>query len=101
MDAKKVVKKDAKKPEDKTIVQKKYTIVFQSYPDGTSMITRKDMPSLIDKTEKSVRWVMDHGFKETEVEIIGEKPASLFSASASEPMPEPVTIIPETKTESA
>jgi hypothetical protein len=101
MDAKKEVKKDAKKPDEKTIVQKKYKISFQSYPDGTSMITRKDLPSLIDKTEKSVQWVMDHGFKETEIEFIGEKPASLFPVPVVVPAPEQAAIIQDAKTERA
>ena len=101
MDAKKEVKKDAKKSEEKTIVKKKGNISFRSYPDGTSMITRNDLPSLIDTTEKSVQWVMDHGFKETEIEFIGEKPASLFPVAVVVPAPEPAATIPDAKTEPA
>ncbi len=49
---------------------------FQSFDDGTSKFTRKDLPSIVDNTDKLVQWIVTSGYKVDTIEIIGNKPAS-------------------------
>ena len=44
--------------------------------DGTSTIFRPNLPFIVDKTEASVTWLKQNGFKESEIEIVGEKLAN-------------------------
>jgi hypothetical protein len=65
---------------------------------GSSIIYRGDnLPFICDKTDNAVKWLHDNGYKEEEIEIVGEKPEvwdSIFSPSqpviAPEPAAEPV-----------
>jgi len=40
-----------------------------------STIFRDRMPFIDDKTNEAVKWLAANGYKESEIEIIGEKPA--------------------------
>ena len=79
------MEKDVKKPE-KAAPKKVYKIRIQFYSEGGAMITRKDLPALIDTTENSVKWLAEQGFKPDDIEVIGEKPASWNDVY---PAPEP------------
>ena len=49
----------------------KITIKFQGL---SSTIFRDNLPSISDTTEKSIEWLAEKGYKESEIEIKGEKP---------------------------
>ena len=62
---------------------------------GFSIIFRNNgMPFIIDKTDNAVTWLVTNGYKEKEIEIIGEKPViwdALFSPPKSPTLVEQVT----------
>jgi hypothetical protein len=61
---------------------------------GHSTIIRNDgLPFIEDKTDRAVRWLAANGFKENEIEIIGEKPAC-WSTIFSPPIVEPAVEAP-------
>jgi hypothetical protein len=68
-------KKEAPKPT--------FKISFHTVSGGSSIIYRKDgLPFIIDRTDNAVKWLIDNGYKEKDIEIIGEKPViwdDLFS----------------------
>lgn len=62
---------------EKTVIEtSKFKVQIRVSTDGTSTVIRRDLPFIIDKTDKSVAWLVAHGFKESDIEIIGEKPAN-------------------------
>jgi hypothetical protein len=62
---------------EKTVIENsKFKVQIRVSTDGTSTVIRRDLPFIIDKTDKSVAWLVAQGFKESEIEIIGEKPAN-------------------------
>src|SRR5271157_5409054 len=56
--------------------KKVYKVRIKFFDDHGAMISRKDFPSIIDSTENSIKWLFDHGFSETDIEIIGAKPGA-------------------------
>jgi hypothetical protein len=81
-------------------------IRFQVNAGGSSIIYRNDgLPFIIDKTNNAIKWIADKGYKEKEIEIIGEKPAewdAIFSPPPPVIAPEPIVAPaePVTPTES-
>ena len=82
---------ETKKPTEKKAAPKKvYPISIEFYTDGKSKIIRKDLPMLIDKTDKSIAWLKANNFKEGDIEIIGNKPdcwETYYPAPVVEPAP--------------
>ena len=64
-------KTDAKKEEPK--VKKPVSIHIKG---ASSIIYRVGLPFIMDKTENAVKWLADKGYKEKDIELVGEKPAS-------------------------
>ena len=63
-----------KKTTEKSIITKARLRV---HSQTSSTILRNDgLPSITDNTEKAVQWLAAQGFKSTDIEIIGEKPAN-------------------------
>lgn len=89
---------DAAKKTEKKVVKKVYKIRLRVYPDGTSMIMRNELPSLIDKTENSINWLGANGFKPDEIELLGEKPPiwdTVYPSTAPAPVIEQPAVEPE------
>jgi len=62
---------------EKSVIEtSKFKVQIRVSSDGTSTVIRKELPFIVDKTDKSVAWLVAQGFKESEIEIIGEKPAN-------------------------
>jgi hypothetical protein len=78
-------KKPSSDKKEPIIVRKDNT--FQSFADGTSRIYRKDLPALIDKTDKLISWLVANGYKAKDIDIVGEKPASWDKAFGIEVVP--------------
>jgi MoaA/NifB/PqqE/SkfB family radical SAM enzyme len=73
----------AKKETEKEIkkIVKKISFHVKS---SSSIIYRNNtgLPFIIDKTENAIKWLIDNGIKQDDIEIIGEKPDiwdSMFS----------------------
>lgn len=62
--------------ETKSSEKSTFKVKLRVDPRGYSTIIRNGgLPFIDDKTEKAVSWLALKGFKENEIEIIGEKPA--------------------------
>jgi hypothetical protein len=89
---------DAKKNPVKTEEKKIYKISLDIRSGGSSIIYRHDgFPFICDTTDNSVKWLHDKGYKEADIEIIGEKPAiwdSIFSPPVVAQEPEAVVPAP-------
>jgi hypothetical protein len=68
------VNKVTPKTPEKVAPKRVYKISIEFLPGGTSRITRKDLPQLINKTDKSVAWLEANDFKEEDIELIGTVP---------------------------
>jgi hypothetical protein len=65
------------KPDKNKEEKPKTQIRFRENAGGTSTIHRNDgLPSIDDKTENSIKWVQAQGYKPTDIEFIGQKPAT-------------------------
>jgi hypothetical protein len=53
---------------------KKTTKVQIEFCGGSAIVHRGEGPSIWDKTENSITWIKDKGYKPEDVEIIGDKP---------------------------
>jgi hypothetical protein len=42
----------------------------------SSTIIRENLPFICDKTDKSLEWLASKGYKEEEIEVIGNKPSN-------------------------
>jgi hypothetical protein len=64
---------------------------------GTKAVIFRDlMPSIEDKTEEAVKWLAAHDYKESDIEIIGEKPAiwdTVYPQPVKEPEANPVAVV--------
>ena len=62
---------------------------------ATATICRDRLPFIDDKTDEAVTWLAAQGYKEAEIEIIGEKPA-IWETIYPQPVKEPeaVTVAP-------
>jgi hypothetical protein len=86
----------SKKATEKVAPKKVFKISILFYSDDTARIIRKDLPALIDKTEKSVEWLETHDFKEEDIEIIGDKPdcwKTYYPTPVSAPVVEPIPLV--------
>ena len=76
------------------VVKKTYKVRFR-VQGGTATIFRDRMPYIEDKTDEAVKWLGANGYKESEIEIIGDKPAiwdTVYPQPVKEaPMAAPVT----------
>jgi hypothetical protein len=59
---------------------------------ATATICRDRLPFIEDKTDEAVKWLAAHGYKEGEIEIIGEKPA-VWDTVYPQPVKEPAPIV--------
>ena len=59
---------------------------------ATATICRDCLPFIDDKTDEAVTWLAAQGYKEAEIEIIGEKPAS-WDTVYPQPVKEPAPIV--------
>ena len=60
---------------EKTVeVKSPYKVRLRIYGDKAT-ICRDRLPFIEDKTDEAVKWLAAHDYKESEIEIIGEKPA--------------------------
>ena len=66
---------NANKEIEKEIKKNVKKISFHVKSDS-SIIYRNntELPFLIDKTENSIKWLVENGFKQEDIEIVGEKP---------------------------
>ena len=54
--------------------KKTYKVRFKIF--GTKATIYRDcMPYIEDRTDDAVKWLADHGYKESDIEIVGKKPA--------------------------
>lgn len=53
-----------------------FKVKLKVHSQESSTIIRKDLPTITDRTINAVKWLSDKGFKASEIEIIGEKPAT-------------------------
>lgn len=61
---------------EKVVEKSTSKVRLHVYAQGHSKIIRNDkLPFIEDNTDRAVRWLAANGFKENEIEIIGEKPA--------------------------
>lgn len=75
-------KTETKKEEPKV----KKPVTFQ-VKGGSSIIYRNDgSPFIVEETGRAVKWLVDKGYKEKDIEIVGEKPA-VWDAAFSPPCP--------------
>jgi hypothetical protein len=64
-------KTDAKKEEPKA----KKPVSLHTKGES-SIIYREGLPFIMDKTENAVKWLAEKGYKEKDIELVGEKPTS-------------------------
>jgi len=86
--------KTVSKTTEKAAPKKVYKISIEFYPGFTAKITRKDLPQLIDTTDKSISWLEVHDFKAEDIELIGDKPdcwETYYPAPA--PIVEPAPVV--------
>lgn len=58
-------------------VESPFKVQLKVHSQESSTIIRKErLPMITDKTVNAVKWLADKGFQASEVEIIGEKPAT-------------------------
>jgi hypothetical protein len=50
-------------------------IRLRVYEEKSTIYRNDGMPSIDDKTDEAVKWLAAKGYKESDIEIIGEKPA--------------------------
>lgn len=75
--------------------KKVYKISLHVKSRGSSIIYRGDnLPFICDKTDNAVKWLVDKGYKEEDIELVGEKPSIWDSIFSPPPPPQPV-IAPE------
>jgi hypothetical protein len=58
----------------KIAVKKIYKAYLCQSINGTSIITRPNLPMIIDTTKKAVEWLKANSFQSEDIEIIGDKP---------------------------
>ena len=75
---------DSKKEEPK--VKKPVSLHIKG---ASSIIYREGLPFIMDKTENAVKWLADKGYKEKDIELVGEKPATWDDAFS--PVPQDLT----------
>jgi hypothetical protein len=66
--------------------KKSFKVRLRVYGDKAT-ICRDRLPFIEDKTDEAVKWLAAHGYKESEIEIIGDKPAiwdTVFSPPVTE-----------------
>jgi len=96
-------KAEEKKAEKVKEEKAKFKISIRIHGDGTSTVYQGNgFPHIIDKTEKSIQWLANKGFKAEEIEILGDKPEvweSIYpSPKAAEPEPTLVEKVAEVLT---
>jgi len=87
-----------KKEEKKVVKVVKTTIVTLRTGWGYADVSRIERdggwPTITDKTESAVEWLKAKGYKVTDVDLIGEKPANWDTVWEIAPV-EPVVVVPE------
>jgi hypothetical protein len=65
------VAKYEEKKVGKPLEKKIYKIHLQIHPDGTSTITRPNLPMIMDKIVNAISWIKYNGFKVEDIEVVG------------------------------
>ena len=78
---------------EKTVVKPVSKVRLKVYSQTSATILRNDgLPRIDDKADKAVVWLAANGFKESDVELFGEKPANWDAVFSPAPVIEPAVI---------
>jgi len=87
------------KPSKEKAAEPTSKVRLRVFSQQSSTIFRTDLPSINDKTENAVLWLVKNNFKPEEIEIIGEKPSTWDSAfNINTEVIAPEVVVAETQT---